>query len=170
MGKRRLCLLRRGVDCIADLSATRTYIKSRSLKELFHTPSVRHWVRQGMIGNFGGHCGRRPQSNLLRELSFAVYQFGCKRSAECVSRHGGLFVRRWEGGHVKCPEWFGIDSNIPHLLERRASQRRMPTVVERRHRRQRIADPEAYSGRVPRDVQRGSRSEKELDRKSPVSG
>ena len=30
----------------ADARATRTYIESRSFKELFYAPSVRHWVRQ----------------------------------------------------------------------------------------------------------------------------
>ena len=74
-----------GVDCVADARATRTDIESRSLKELFHAPSVRHWVRQGMIGNFCGHRGRRPKSNFLREVSFAVYQSGCKCRAEGVS-------------------------------------------------------------------------------------
>ncbi len=68
MGKQRLCLLRRGVACIADLSATRTNVEPRSLKELFHTPAVRHWVRQRMIGNCGGHRGCCPQSNVLRKV------------------------------------------------------------------------------------------------------
>jgi hypothetical protein len=60
MGKQGLFLLTRGVDCTADRRVTRTYFESRSLKELIHSPSVRHWVRQWMIGNFCGHRGRRP--------------------------------------------------------------------------------------------------------------
>ncbi len=55
---------------------------------------------------------------------------------------------------------------IPHLLERRASRRRMPATAERRHRCQMTGDPEAYNDRAPKGAPQGSRSEKELGQKA----
>ena len=108
-------MLTRGVDCAADARATRTYIESRSFKKLFYAPSVRHWVRQGMIGNFCSHCGRRPKCNFLREMSFAVYQSGCKGGAKGVSCDRCLSVWGAEGRHIKRAERFRVDGDIPNL-------------------------------------------------------
>jgi hypothetical protein len=70
--QQELCPPTIGDASIADSAATRANIESRSLEQLVYAATIRHWIRQGMIGNRCSHCGYRPEGQLLRKFALAI--------------------------------------------------------------------------------------------------